>query len=70
MNNTYTILIVWSHEDESYLARVPELPGCMADGSTREEALENINGVIEAWIHTAKELGRSIPQPLSAEYLE
>lgn len=59
----YEIIIYWSHEDESFIAEVPELPGCMADGSTYKEAVNNVETVIQEWIDTAKELGRSIPQP-------
>ncbi|MBM3708927.1 MAG: type II toxin-antitoxin system HicB family antitoxin [Actinobacteria bacterium] len=59
----YEIIIYWSDEDESYIAEVPELPGCMADGKTYKEVLENVTKVIEEWIETAKELGREIPEP-------
>ncbi|RMG02897.1 MAG: type II toxin-antitoxin system HicB family antitoxin [Nitrospirae bacterium] len=59
----YEIIIYWSEEDESYIAEVPELPGCMADGKTYEEALKNAQVVIEEWIETAKSLGREIPTP-------
>jgi predicted RNase H-like HicB family nuclease len=63
MNSKYEIIIYWSQEDEAYLAEVPELPGCMADGQTYQEALTNVEQVIQEWIQTAKELGRPIPQP-------
>lgn len=43
----YDILIYWSEEDQTYLAEVPELPGCMADGSTYEAALTNVEGIIQ-----------------------
>lgn len=59
----YEIIIYWSKEDEAYIAEVPELQGCMADGSSYKEVLENITQVIEEWIETAKELGRKIPEP-------
>ena len=59
----YELIIYWSEEDEAYIAEAPELPGCMADGKTYREALENIEVVIEEWIETAKELGREIPEP-------
>lgn len=59
----YEIILYWSDEDESYIAVAPELSGCMSDGETPEEALENIQIVIEEWIETAEELGRDIPQP-------
>lgn len=59
----YEIILYWSTEDESYIAEAPELPGCMADGETMAEALENINIVIGEWIETAIELGRPVPKP-------
>ena len=59
----YEIIFYWSNEDESYIAEVPELSGCMADGETMAEALENINTVIAEWIETAEMLGRDIPEP-------
>lgn len=59
----YTIYIQWSETDNCYIASVPELPGCMADGKTQEEVLKNIQVIISEWIDTAKELGRSIPAP-------
>ena len=59
----YEIIIYWSEEDQSYLVEVPELPGCMADGRTQEEAIKNVQIVIVEWIETAKRLGREIPEP-------
>jgi len=59
----YEIIIYWSEEDEAYIAEVPELPGCMADGKTHDEVLENVTQVIKEWLETAKELGREIPKP-------
>ncbi|MHB8280458.1 MAG: type II toxin-antitoxin system HicB family antitoxin [Candidatus Humimicrobiaceae bacterium] len=59
----YEIIIYWSIEDQAYIAEVPELPGCMADGPSYKEVLENITQIIEEWIETAKELGRKIPEP-------
>ncbi len=59
----YEIIIYWSKEDEAYIVEVPELPGCMADGDSYKEVLENITLIIEEWIETAKELGRKIPEP-------
>ncbi len=59
----YELIIYWSEEDQLYLVEVPELPGCMADGRTYEEALNNVRIIIEEWIETAKSLGREIPQP-------
>lgn len=57
------IIIYWSHEDEAFIAAVPELPGCIADASTYKEAVDNVEVVIQEWIETAKNLGRPIPQP-------
>ena len=59
----YEIIIYWSDEDQSFIAEVPELPGCMADGATYQEALANAEVIIKEWIETAQELGRSIPEP-------
>jgi predicted RNase H-like HicB family nuclease len=59
----YEIIFFWSQEDNSFIAEVPELPGCMADGLTYAEALKNIELVIQEWIETAKELGKAIPEP-------
>ncbi|MBI5854130.1 MAG: type II toxin-antitoxin system HicB family antitoxin [Nitrospirae bacterium] len=59
----YEVIIYWSEEDKAFIAEVPELPGCMADGSTRRKALANVEVVIEEWIETSKELGRPIPEP-------
>jgi predicted RNase H-like HicB family nuclease len=59
----YEVIIYWSEDDRAFIAEVPELPGCMADGSTHHEALANVEVVIREWIDTARELGRPIPQP-------
>jgi len=59
----YEIIIYWSEEDEAFIVEVPELPGCMADGATYQEALANAEVVIQEWIETAQELGRHIPEP-------
>jgi len=59
----YEIIIYWSDEDETYIAEVPELAGCMADGKTYDEVLENVTQVIKEWLETAEELGREIPKP-------
>lgn len=61
--NRYEIIMYWSEEDERYIAEVPELPGCMADGETRAKLLENIETVISEWLETAKIEGRPIPVP-------
>ncbi len=63
MDTRYEIIIFWSKEDQVYLAEVPELSGCMADGETYQEALSNAEQIIQEWIETAQELGRSIPEP-------
>jgi predicted RNase H-like HicB family nuclease len=63
MTTRYEIIIYWSADDHAFIAEVPELPGCMADGSTYKKALENVQIIINEWIETAKELGRPIPQP-------
>jgi predicted RNase H-like HicB family nuclease len=59
----YELIIYWSDDDEAFIAEVPELPGCMADGATYQDALKNVEIIIQEWIETAKELGRVIPQP-------
>ncbi len=59
----YEIVIYWSKEDDVFIAEVPELAGCMADGNTYIEAVENVQEVIQQWIETAKEIGRPIPEP-------
>ncbi|MGB7591013.1 MAG: type II toxin-antitoxin system HicB family antitoxin [Terriglobia bacterium] len=59
----YEVIIYWSEEDQAFVAEVPELPGCAADGKTYREALANVEVVIKEWIETATELGRPIPQP-------
>jgi predicted RNase H-like HicB family nuclease len=59
----YEIILYWSDEDTAFVAEVPELPGCMADGATYEEALASVSVIIQEWIETARELGRPIPEP-------
>ena len=59
----YEVIIYWSDEDEAYVAEVPELPGCAADGATYKQVLANVEVVIGEWIETARELGRAIPEP-------
>jgi predicted RNase H-like HicB family nuclease len=63
MDSGYEIVIFWSSEDDAFVAEVPELPGCMADGKTYHEAISNAEQIIQEWIETAKEIGRPIPQP-------
>ena len=59
----YELIIYWSEDDDAYIVEVPELSGCMADGRTYNEAIQNALIVIEEWIDTAKELGRDVPVP-------
>ncbi len=59
----YEVLIYWSEEDKAYIAEVPELKGCMADGESYKKALENVEIVINEWIETANRMGRTIPKP-------
>ncbi len=58
----FELKIYWSDEDHAFIAEVPQLPGCAADGKTYKEAVENVEGIIQEWIETAKELGRPIPK--------
>lgn len=57
----YEVIIYWSNEDEAFIAEVPELPGCAADGATYEEVLSNLETIVGEWIETAQELGHPIP---------
>lgn len=59
----YEVIIYWSDEDQAFIAEVPELPGCVSDGATYQDALANVEVVIQEWIETARELGRTIPEP-------
>lgn len=59
----YEVILYWSKADDTYIAEVPELAGCAADGATRQEALAAADVVIQEWIETARELGRPIPEP-------
>ena len=59
----YELIIYWSRADESFVVEVPELPGCMADGVSYEDAVANAQVVIQEWIETARALGRTIPEP-------
>ena len=63
MKHKYEIIIYWSTSDNSFVAEVPELPGCMADGKTYAQALKNAETIIAEWIETAKSLNREIPEP-------
>jgi predicted RNase H-like HicB family nuclease len=59
----YEVIIYWSEQDQAFIAEVPELPGCAADGKTYRQALANVEVIIREWIETANELGRPIPVP-------
>jgi len=61
--NRYEIIIYWSDEDSSFVAEVPELPGCAAHGSDQQTALANAQDAIGLWIETAEEFGDPIPEP-------
>lgn len=59
----YEMIIYWSEKDNTFIVEVPELPGCMADGQSYEEAIQNAQKIVLEWIETAKSLGRDIPKP-------
>jgi predicted RNase H-like HicB family nuclease len=59
----YEVILYWSDEDSAFIAEVPELPGCAADGQSYQEALANAERAIQEWIETAQELGRPVPEP-------
>ena len=59
----YEVMVYWSQEDDCFIALVPELPGCAADGRTYQETMANVEIIIREWIETAQELGRSVPEP-------
>ncbi|MCC5668291.1 type II toxin-antitoxin system HicB family antitoxin [Nostoc sp. CHAB 5784] len=59
----YEVILYWSELDQAFIAEIPELPGCAADGDTYQEALHNVELVMQEWIETAKDLGRPVPQP-------
>ena len=59
----YEVILYWSDADQAYIAEVPELPGCAADGASYQEALAAVETVIAEWIETATQLGREIPKP-------
>lgn len=63
MKTKYEIIIYWSEDDNTFIAEVPELPGCMADGETYIQAIGNVQIVIDEWIETAKNINRPIPEP-------
>jgi predicted RNase H-like HicB family nuclease len=59
----YEVIIYWSAADRAFIAEIPELPGCMADGATKAKALAAVEKVAQEWMETARALGREIPQP-------
>ena len=61
--NKYEVIIYWSEEGQAFIAEVPELRGCASDGPTQEEALANVQVIVQEWIETAGELGRAVPEP-------
>lgn len=61
--NRYEVIIFWSKQDDAFIAEVPELPGCMAHGDTRADALQNAEDAISLWLDTAAEFGRTVPEP-------
>jgi len=63
MEAKYEMIIYWSQEDQAFIVEVPELPGCLADGRTYQEAVANAEVIISEWIDTANEVGRDVPQP-------
>jgi predicted RNase H-like HicB family nuclease len=63
VENRYEVIIFWSDEDQAFIADVPELPGCMAHGTSHSDALEHAQEAIQLWIAAAEEDGRAIPQP-------
>lgn len=63
MTIRYEMIIYWSDEDKAFIVEVPELPGCMADGATYQEAIVNAERIVQEWIETAQQLGRPIPKP-------
>jgi predicted RNase H-like HicB family nuclease len=62
-DSRYEVIIYWSDEDNAFVAEVPELPACMADGATYADAVAAVQVVIREWIETAEELGRQVPEP-------
>jgi predicted RNase H-like HicB family nuclease len=63
VENHYEVIIFWSDEDDAFVADVPELPGCMAHGASRQAALSSAQEAIELWIDTARDLGKLVPEP-------
>ncbi len=61
MNSRYELIVYWSQDDDCFVVEVPELPGCMADGTSYQQAVANAEVVISEWIETATSIGRPIP---------
>jgi predicted RNase H-like HicB family nuclease len=59
----YEVIIYWSEADKAFIAEVPELPGCLADGKSKAQALRSVERVAKEWVDTAKSLGREVPKP-------
>ena len=59
----YEVIIYWSEQDGAFIAEIPELPGCTADGATKAKALIAVEKIAKEWVETARKLGRQIPQP-------
>lgn len=64
MQSRYELVIYWSKDDQRFIVEIPELPGCMADGESYQDAVRNAEQIIHEWIETAQALGRPIPEPL------
>jgi predicted RNase H-like HicB family nuclease len=63
MDSRYELIIYWSKDDQRFIVEVPELPGCIADGATYQDAVNNTEIIIAEWLETAQSLGRVIPEP-------
>lgn len=66
----YKIIMYWSEPDQCFVTEVPDLPGCMSDGKTPEEAIRNTEEVIGVWIEAARADGDPIPEPSTEEVKE
>ena len=64
MNSRYELIIYWSNDDQRFIVEIPELPGCMADGASYQEAVSNSEIIIDEWLETAQALDRVIPEPV------